>query len=380
MESIDELSNYDIVVGIPTFNEEDSVRYVVEMVDEGLNKYFSEYKSLILNVDSNSEDKTIEVVKATRTVNHKESYICPSAISGKGANILEMFNVVKDTGAKYFIMVDGDLKSINGEWIPKFLNPLINKEVDYITPIYSRNRYDGNITNHFCLPILFGLLGTTVNQPIAGDFAMSRDFILKILSLETPESIYKYGIDIFLTINALTGKFKHSEVYLGRKIHKPGLGKIVNTFKSVAETLLQMIPSIERNNVLSRKMIKLKRADRFINKPSSEKIEYLRKYAYDAIELLDDSVVEKYLGLRKVHIREVNMELWVTILNNMINYILRNNSKNLNYKEMVDIIAPFFFLRVLHYYVELDSMPSDIIIEKQSKLFREVRLLNEIKN
>lgn len=39
----------DIIVGIPTYNEADSISNTVQKIDKGLSKYFPEYKALIIN-------------------------------------------------------------------------------------------------------------------------------------------------------------------------------------------------------------------------------------------------------------------------------------------------------------------------------------------
>ena len=48
----------DIIVGIPTYNEADSISNTVQKIDKGLSKYFPEYRALIVNVDSRSSDGT----------------------------------------------------------------------------------------------------------------------------------------------------------------------------------------------------------------------------------------------------------------------------------------------------------------------------------
>jgi len=56
-----------IVVIIPSLNEEDSISKIVQVIDQGLLKYYPNSDSLILNVDSNSQDKTVETFTNTST-------------------------------------------------------------------------------------------------------------------------------------------------------------------------------------------------------------------------------------------------------------------------------------------------------------------------
>ena len=60
-------SKYNVVVGIPSYNESDSISYVTKTVDEGLREYFPDKKSIIVNVDNNSPDNTKEAFLDTKT-------------------------------------------------------------------------------------------------------------------------------------------------------------------------------------------------------------------------------------------------------------------------------------------------------------------------
>lgn len=42
---------FDIIVGIPTYNEADSIANTVQKIDRGLDKYFPKHNALIVNVD-----------------------------------------------------------------------------------------------------------------------------------------------------------------------------------------------------------------------------------------------------------------------------------------------------------------------------------------
>ncbi|RLC39861.1 MAG: glycosyl transferase, partial [Candidatus Nealsonbacteria bacterium] len=147
-----------IVVGIPSFNEADSIAYVVKKVDEGLEKYFKNYQKVIINSDNNSPDGTGQVFLQTKTKTPK-IYISPSStICGKGNNLFNFFLKIKELGAEMAMTVDADLKSITPEWV-KCLLGSVEKGYNFITPLYYRHKFDASITNHLCFPLIYGLLG-----------------------------------------------------------------------------------------------------------------------------------------------------------------------------------------------------------------------------
>lgn len=152
----------DLAVGIPSYNEADSIGFVVKQVDLGLKKHFPKIKSVIINADNHSLDNTKEVFIKTKTTTHKIYTSTPPGVTGKGNNFYNLFGEVVNLKAKALVMVDADLKSITDKWIKKFATPILKKNYDYVTPLYARHEYDGTITNNICYPLIYGLLGKDI--------------------------------------------------------------------------------------------------------------------------------------------------------------------------------------------------------------------------
>ena len=71
LENPEGVKKADVVVGIPSYNEADSIGFVVENVDEGLTKYFGRRNTAIVNVDGGSTDDTKDVFLGMKTQNPK---------------------------------------------------------------------------------------------------------------------------------------------------------------------------------------------------------------------------------------------------------------------------------------------------------------------
>jgi len=80
-----------IVIGIPSYNEEDAIGYVVKQIDLGLKRFYPSSKCLIVNVDSDSEDKTKEIFLKTPTLYPKKYLNAGKKPRGKGRNLIELF-------------------------------------------------------------------------------------------------------------------------------------------------------------------------------------------------------------------------------------------------------------------------------------------------
>ncbi|MBN1830332.1 MAG: glycosyltransferase, partial [Deltaproteobacteria bacterium] len=135
---------YDIVVGIPSYNEADTIGHVVSMAAQGLSLYFPDRRSIIVNCDNRSPDGTREAFMAAETPPGIEKrYIAtPEGIKGKGNNFFNLFSFFLTSEASVAIVVDADLRSIRPEWIQHLGHP-IRDGCDFVTPLYSRHQFDG---------------------------------------------------------------------------------------------------------------------------------------------------------------------------------------------------------------------------------------------
>ncbi len=237
------MSEIEILVGIPSYNNADTIAFVVEQVDKGLREFFPNKKALIVNSDGGSTDKTKEVFEAVETETEKLFVTYKNPVPGKGSAFKDIWEIGLEKGAKYFVVVDSDLRSIRGGWIKKMITPLVNG-VDYCTPNYSRHKYDGTITNQICFPTTYGLFCHNIRQPIGGDFSFSArlaEFWLK--KADWQSNVAKFGIDIFMTSNAVLNGFKVKQVFLGSKVHdaKDPSANLKPMFEQVVGTLFGIV-------------------------------------------------------------------------------------------------------------------------------------------
>ncbi|MBN2198184.1 glycosyltransferase [Candidatus Wolfebacteria bacterium] len=227
----------DIVIGIPSYNEENTIAFVVKQIDKGLIKYFPSKKAIIVNVDNNSSDKTAENFLKTKT-NFPKFYVSSDkGLKGKGYNFKNLFEIINKVSSPINLVFDADLKSITPEWIKKMAMPII-KGYDFVSPVYSRDKSEALLTKHLCYPLIYGLLGFNIYQPIAGDFSFSLNFVKKVITQKWTKNVLRYGIDIFLTTSAIFGNFKICQVGLGKKHHRITSVKSLDTmFEEVIDVL-----------------------------------------------------------------------------------------------------------------------------------------------
>ncbi|HKJ13844.1 MAG: glycosyltransferase [Desulfobulbaceae bacterium] len=242
---IEQLGNADIVVGIPSYYSDESLDHVIRMVAEGLDHFYPEKRSLIIVADGGSTDDTREVAQSVDNHHFNMDILVTiyRGIPGKGSAFRAIFEAAKYLQASAIGLFDSDLKSIKPGWVRNIIDPVLNG-YDFVAPDYSRYKFDGTITNTIAYNLTRALYGVNIRQPIGGDFGMSRVMVNHCLDQDVWDTdIAKFGVDIWLTITAITGGFRICQAKLGAKIHgeKDPAADLGPMFREVVGTIFTLL-------------------------------------------------------------------------------------------------------------------------------------------
>ncbi len=234
LKRLREMGAVDILVGIPSFNNERTIGHVVRAAVSGIAKHFRDAKAVLVNSDGGSRDRTREIVERTEAGSLTEILVdavpTPAArivtpyagLPGKGSALRTIFRIAVELQAKACCVVDSDLRSITPGWIELLISPVLRHGYEFVSPLYSRHRYDGTITNTIVYPMTRALYGKRVRQPIGGDFGFSGSLAERFLDYDRWEGpVARYGIDIFMTTTALAEGRRPCQAFLGAKLHDP---------------------------------------------------------------------------------------------------------------------------------------------------------------
>ena len=257
---LEQIGEVDIVVGIPSYNNARTIGHVVSATSVGLAKYFPERRSVIVNSDGGSRDKTHEIVMQADggsddllLISHPvhPSYRISTpyhGVPGKGSAFRTIFAIAQRLNAQACVVVDSDLRSITPSWIELLARPVLDHGYDYIAPYYHRHKYGGTITNGIIYPMTRTLYGKSVRQPIGGEFGFSGNLAGRFLEKDVWDSdVARFGIDIWMTVTAIAEGFRIGQAYLGAKIHDakdPG-ADLTSMFRQVVGSFFQLMDDYE---------------------------------------------------------------------------------------------------------------------------------------
>ncbi len=209
----------DIIIGIPSYNEEATILHVLSMVSMGLLEFYPEYKSMIVVADGGSTDRTIRLAESFRVdTNIEKKVVKAPKNKGKGRTIKKIMQIAEKSEATMVAIVDSDLISIKPSWVDYLLRPIAFGLADYTWSRYLRDKHDGGITKLLTYPMVTTIWGEEIRQPMGGEVGMSSDVVKKCL--EHPLFPDDFGIDTFLTTVALANNLKIHGGIMDAKFHE----------------------------------------------------------------------------------------------------------------------------------------------------------------
>jgi len=378
----------DIMVGVLCKDVETTILNVLNVVNEGLYRYFPEHKKAIVISEGKSRDKTAEVIELFRPYNSINQIVTKDlATGGKGAGVRTIFEIAHEAEAKSVVLIDGDLLSIKPGWIEAIVNPIIYGRADLTVPYYIRDKNDGVITNNLVYPFTRALYGIDIRQPIAGEYALSKNLyeLLRKHPLFPPD----FGIDIFiLTVAAAEGGYVKEGLY-SLKIHESTTRYLepekflVPMFRKVTESMFELAKYYE---------------DYWKAKPHLHRRGFIREcFSQKPIPVLIDldnlkksfltefktkkKVMKHFLPLDIItdlesvikNNRKFDPELWAEVVYNYAaayKEIKREPDKYL----LLDSLKTLWIGRFISYVIETNDMginEAEVVLQKQAEVFEE---------
>ncbi len=222
----------DILVGLHTHNHAKTIGHVVQVIREGLLRYFPRERVAILNADGGSTDGTPDLVRAASISDARNASTLPtlrtlhcisSQYSGDPSNGQAMHIVAAAADllrARACSVIAPESSEILPEWIDRLLRPIYRENFDFVTPVYRRHRFEGMLVTNLMYPMTRSLYGKSIREPRPGEFAFSERLASQLVGHELWNSeAGRLGPEVCFTMTALAEGLAVFQTFLGPKGH-----------------------------------------------------------------------------------------------------------------------------------------------------------------
>jgi hypothetical protein len=230
----------DIVIGIATYNNADTIVHALRAIDLACRALSGDATCAVVHADGASSDGTGEraasvavesapVVPVTYPLDSVDRFSGPyRGVPAKGNAVRAVFETAQRLSAKACVIVDVEVDQFSTGWLDSLVRPVLVHGRDFVTAYYTRHQFSGAINNGVAYPLTRALYGKRVRFPLGGDFACSMNLIERSLSQTTWEiDPVKSSIDLWLATRAMTDGSRLGQATVGVKQQtwkEPGSG------------------------------------------------------------------------------------------------------------------------------------------------------------
>ncbi len=220
----------DILVGLPTHNNAKTVGSIVHTIRNGILRSFPRERAVIINADGGSHDGTPELITGVsiddvRPASRVYALRTLHAISTKyastphsGVALRTILAAAELLRAKACIVMSPESESITPEWISTLLRPVYYDGFDLVSPTYRRHKFDGLLLTNLLYPMVRAVYGVRIREAYMFEFGFSGRLGVQFLGQNRwNDGIRENGIELRLTLAAVTGGFRICQSFLGKK-------------------------------------------------------------------------------------------------------------------------------------------------------------------
>jgi glycosyltransferase involved in cell wall biosynthesis len=402
LSELKQIPSADILIGIPSYQSTHSIGQVVKAAILGLAKYFPKSRGVVLISEGGGAEEIRDLIRNLPVEESLEqSLISPPASRtkiiatnylgspGKGSAVKAILEAACMLNVKACCIMDSDLRSIAPEWVELLISPILNKGFGFVTPYYSRHKYDGTITNLIAYPLIRSLYGRRVRQPIGGDFGISSGLADSLLSKDVWRTdIARFGIDIWMTTVAIQEGFTICQSFLGTKIHDekdPGKD-LAPVFVQVVGTLFKLMTMYDQEwpGILGSRPTAIFGFETEVN-PTAVRVDLenlIQSFLKDVPrykplwkKILEPGNYNKIIEVSDVRDRyfELPFEIWVR---SVYDFAVAFRDALDDSERILQALIPIYYAAVASFVVRtktMDSHQAEELINEQCVIFEELK-------
>lgn len=250
------VGDVDLLVAIPSHNNRKTIGKVARAVEEGLLRNFPRERVALLNADGGSRDGTSQALLEASSLGNPNSFgslrtlrwITANVGGGEAEeNMLRNILAAADLlHAQACAVVSASLEDPDPGWLASLLTPVYREHYDFLSPLYSRHKFDGLLTRNLFYPFSRALYGKPMRELRATEFAFSGPLAAHCLSQgERYNNGVEAGAEMWMAIAAMSGQFRCCQAHLGLKPQAPSSTGIVDVIRRTVKGFFWCLESTD---------------------------------------------------------------------------------------------------------------------------------------
>lgn len=244
----------DILVGVPTHNDAETVEPAIRAIQAGIVKTFPRERAVIINADGGSTDGTPDVVIGASindlhrsfdgyTLRTLHSISTQYAKSPSTATALRTILAAAELlRAKACTIIAPESTNIEPDWVANLLRPIYRDNFDFVAPIYRRHKFEGVLLSNLVYPMTRALYGQRLREPYASEFGFSGRLGSQFLQAHKWNQ-EDYDPEMKLTVSALADGGRVCQSFLGPRGHPRHQPDLVHAMRQTVGALFSSLES-----------------------------------------------------------------------------------------------------------------------------------------
>jgi len=240
---IDITREIDVVVGIPFYNEAESLKHVVETARDYLK--LSGHRYFIACIGDPAGSEALESLKFF-SQSEVQGFLLPPGVNGRGNAIRAILELGRTFKADV-ILLEADLRNQQGngitpKWVENLIYPVFHG-YDLSIGRFSRHPLENLAGILLVSPLIKTFYNVNFTDPLSGVFGISQELVEKFCAEydQYRESQQTFGINPWIITRAIRQNKKICEVQLGKKLQSGSFDKMNLVLKDTIRTLFQCL-------------------------------------------------------------------------------------------------------------------------------------------
>lgn len=244
----------EIIIGIPFEDDIASLKDVVRTATIGLERSGFKKNAIVLVVGADGGQSFIdEVAEPSSDSSPVFGFTLDRELLGRGWAIRAIMEIAARQGSALLVLPpelipqphdgDDDDAGYSPSWVSRMLRPVQENEQDLCLARYKRYPMANVVESLLAYPIMSGVFGIRLRQPVPGIYAMSNKGLRACVSDHEvwPSQLGQYGVEPWLIARTVTEDLSICEVPLGTAAFHHDVGRLKLVFRQVMHSTLDQV-------------------------------------------------------------------------------------------------------------------------------------------